>query len=174
MNSNLNDSDLDNSDNNFSPQKTQGQEKSVASLTDDLVFRLLEERLVIDRRKQKVGEVIIRKEVHTRLVEIPIRYERLIVEQVSPNPKQLAAIDLGCGEVTGIDLDSPEIDDPVQNSGNATDLRINFNSLEYAHQFLEELTQMLKASDESSQIEIVLKDQNSQGAYWSWLKQQNR
>jgi Domain of unknown function (DUF2382) len=168
MNSSLNDSD-----HNFPSQTTQAQEKRVALPIDDLAFRLLEERLVIDRSKRKIGEVIVRKEVHTRLVEVPVRYERLIVEQVSPNLQQLAAIDLGYGEVTGIDPDLQSTDGSWQKSEDTVGLRVNFNSLEYANQFLEELAQMLRTSDESPQIEIVLKDQNSQAAYLSWLDRQN-
>jgi len=43
-----------------------------------------------------VGEVIVRKVIETRMVEVqvPVRHEKLIVEQVSPERKQLAEIDL--------------------------------------------------------------------------------
>jgi hypothetical protein len=129
---------------------------------------------VIDRSKRKIGEVIVRKEVHTRLVEVPVRYERLIIEQVSPNPQQLAAIDLGYGEVTGIDPDLQSLGESLKDVEDNVELRINFTSLEYANQFLEELAQALKNSEESPQLEIVLKDQSSQAAYLSWLNRQNR
>jgi hypothetical protein len=169
MNSNLTDSD-----NNFSPQTIPTPEKGVALPTDSSSFHLLEERLVIDRSKRKIGEVIVRKEVHTRLVEVPVRYERLIIEQVSPNPQQLAAIDLGYGEVTGIDPDLQSLGESLKDVEDNVELRINFTSLEYANQFLEELAQALKNSEESPQLEIVLKDQSSQAAYLSWLNRQNR
>ena len=70
------------------------------------LFRLLGERIVVNRSKRKIGEVIVRKEVETRMVQIqvPVRHEKLIVEQVSPEYKQLAEIDLGQEIVTGIDL----------------------------------------------------------------------
>ena len=70
------------------------------------IIRLLGERVVIDRNKRKVGEVVVRKEIGIRTiqVEIPVRYEKLIVEQVSPEYKQLAEIDLGQEEVIVTEL----------------------------------------------------------------------
>ena len=66
------------------------------------IFRLLGERVVVDRSKRKVGEVIVRKEIKTRMVQVPVRYEKLIVEEVSPEHKILAEIDLMPEEVTRI------------------------------------------------------------------------
>ncbi|MDP8932591.1 MAG: PRC and DUF2382 domain-containing protein [Cyanobacteriota bacterium] len=59
-------------------------------IVDQEVIRLLEERLVINRSKRKVGEVIVRKEIETRMVQVPIQWEKLIVEQVGDDPKVLA------------------------------------------------------------------------------------
>jgi len=75
-------------------------------LTPDII-RLLEERLVVDRSKRKVGEVIIRKEIETRIIQVPVRREKLIIEQVSPERKQLVEIDLGQAEIAGIELSEP-------------------------------------------------------------------
>lgn len=72
-----------------------------ATVVEEEIVRLLEERLVINRKKWKVGEVVIRKEIETETIQVPIRRETLIVEQVgSPNNKILAEIDLAKGEVT--------------------------------------------------------------------------
>ena len=70
------------------------------------IIRLLGERVVVERSKRKVGEVIVRKEIETRMVqvEIPVRREKLIVEQVSPERKKLAEIDLGQEEITVSEL----------------------------------------------------------------------
>jgi len=57
------------------------------------IIRLLGERLVVDRGKRKIGEVIVRK-IETRMIQVPVRHE-VIVEQVSPERKQLAEINLG-------------------------------------------------------------------------------
>jgi uncharacterized protein (TIGR02271 family) len=62
--------------------------------------QLLQEQLIVNRHKRKIGEVVVRKEVKTRLVQVqvPVRQEKLIVEQVSPELKQLAEIELGESE----------------------------------------------------------------------------
>lgn len=70
------------------------------TLQSEDVIKLLEERLVVDRTKRKVGEIIVRKEIETRMVTIPVRRERLIVEQLTPEHKQLANIDLGEEQIT--------------------------------------------------------------------------
>jgi len=72
--------------------------------SQEATLQLLEERVVVDRSKRKIGEVIVRKEVETYMVQVPVRRERLIVEQVSPESKQLASIDLAQGELTGIEF----------------------------------------------------------------------
>lgn len=58
------------------------------------VIPLREERLVVDQKKQKVGEVVVRKEIETEIIQVPVQREKLIVEQVGAEPKQLAEIDL--------------------------------------------------------------------------------
>lgn len=58
------------------------------------IIPLLEERLVVQRQRHKVGEIIVRKVVETRMIQVPIRRERLIIEQISPERRELASIDL--------------------------------------------------------------------------------
>ncbi|MEC4892556.1 MAG: DUF2382 domain-containing protein [Oscillatoria sp. PMC 1051.18] len=70
----------------------------------DRIIRLLAEQLIVERSKHKVGEVVVRKEIETRMVEVPVHREKLIVEQVGAENKQLAEIDLGEGEVTGVEV----------------------------------------------------------------------
>lgn len=69
-------------------------------------IRLLAERLIVDRNKQKIGEVVVRKVIETYMVQVPVRREKLIVEQVGhgQEQKQLAEIDLSQGAITGIEL----------------------------------------------------------------------
>jgi len=66
-----------------------------SEVLEEEIIRLLGERLVVDRGKRKIGEVIVRKEIETRMIQVPVRFEKLIVEQVSPERKQLAEINLG-------------------------------------------------------------------------------
>jgi len=65
-----------------------------ADVTQAEVIPLKEERLVVDKKKQKLGEVVVRKEVETEYIQVPVQREKLIVEQVGEEPKQLAEIDL--------------------------------------------------------------------------------
>jgi stress response protein YsnF len=78
-------------------------EDTLKILSQDIV-RLVEERLVVNRSKHKIGEAIVRKEIETRIIQVPVRYEKLIVEQVSPERKQLVEINLGQAEGAGIEL----------------------------------------------------------------------
>jgi hypothetical protein len=80
------------------PQPTLGTPTKV--LTEEVIY-LLEERLMVDVTRHKTGEIVVRKEVETQIlyVEVPVRREKLIVEQVSPEYKLLAQIDLGRADV---------------------------------------------------------------------------
>ena len=78
-------------------------EDTLKILSQDIV-RLVEERLVVNRSKHKIGEVIVRKEIETRIIQVPVRYEKLIVEQVSPERKQLVEVNLGQAEGARIEL----------------------------------------------------------------------
>jgi len=60
---------------------------------EEEIIRLLGERLLLTVASVKL-EVIVRKEIETRMIQVPVRRE-VIVEQVSPERKQLAEINLG-------------------------------------------------------------------------------
>lgn len=64
-------------------------------ILDEKIIPLLAERVIVDRHKRKSGEVVIRKVIETEVIEVVVRREKLIVEQVSPEYKELAVIDLG-------------------------------------------------------------------------------
>lgn len=135
----------------------------------DQTIQLLEERLVVNLHQRKVGEVIVRKEIETRIVEVPIRREKLIVEQVSPEFKQLAVIDLG--QMQEIDtVAAAEI-------GFLPTVEAKFTSTTAAMQFLQEIERFSEreAAPTSSslqpvQMNIVLKDADAQAVYQHWLE----
>jgi uncharacterized protein (TIGR02271 family) len=126
-------------------------------------IRLLEERLIIDRSKQKIGEVIVRKEVETRIVEVPVRREKLIIEQVGSEHKQLAEIDLGQGEVTGVELLDGAVSDtqPV--------IKGEFNSPEVASKILKAIADRPNHGCAKVRIEIVMEDAELLPTYQQWL-----
>lgn len=137
------------------------------TLSEETV-RLLEERLIIDRKKRKVGEVIVRKAVETRLVEVPIRHETLIVEQISPERKQLASIDLheGALEDLGLDLREPVTHEAVGDSIS----QIQPIALSRANQVLTRLMQTPRFRD--AQVKMTFTDPELQAQYQGWLQDQ--
>jgi lipopolysaccharide biosynthesis glycosyltransferase len=69
---------------------------------EEQIIPLLEERMFVDKHKQKLGEVIVRKQIETQMIQVPIRREKLIIEQLSPEHQQLAEIDLGEGVIADV------------------------------------------------------------------------
>jgi hypothetical protein len=76
-------------------EKKAGRETPSSRVSAEEVIPLLAERVVVDRHKRKVGEVVVRKVIETEIIEVVVRREKLIVEQVSPSYEELAVIDLG-------------------------------------------------------------------------------
>jgi hypothetical protein len=124
-------------------------------LTEEI--RLLEERLVVDRHKRKVGEVIVRKEIETRYIQVPIQREVLIVEQVDPEFKQLAVVDLG------------QIDD--ERTESSPTIAANFTSPTTAIEFLKSLGDRSHTAASDVRLNIVLEDADDRAFYRQWLAQ---
>jgi Domain of unknown function (DUF2382) len=122
-------------------------------------IRLLEERLVVDLHKRKVGEVIVRKEIETRLVQVPIRREILIVEQVNPEFKQLAVVDLG---------QLPDAATTANDIELAPTVAASFTSPHAAIEFLKSISDRSIARSPELQMNIVLKDAEAQAFYREW------
>lgn len=116
---------------------------------------LLEERLVIDSQKRKVGEVIVRKEIETRIVEVPIRREKLIVEQISPTFKQLAVVDLGQMHETEFDRIAAIQTSSLDQSAH------QFDDTHAAIQFLEAIASDSSSPQQTIHISVVLKDRTA-------------
>jgi sporulation protein YlmC with PRC-barrel domain len=143
-------------------QQAQGEEE---------VFRLLEERLVVDSSKRKVGEVIVRKEIETRMVTIPVRRERLIVEQVSPERKELANIDLG----EQVESDKPSLPEtPLSTSfednldGTLT-VSGEFSSPKVASLLLNAIALERNHGCRRIRVTIAVEDEQMQQKYQEWF-----
>lgn len=124
------------------------------TLSPEQAIQLLEERLVVRSDKQKVGEIVVRKEVETRMVEVPVRREKLIVEQVQPKYERLAEIDLGntagperSGAMISGDFDSPRT---------VSDL-------------LDAIARTPEHNCAEIRVEITLKDTKHQETYQAWF-----
>lgn len=90
------------------PKVNTDLQANLTRIEDEKLIRLLEEQLLVNSSKHKIGEVIVRKAIETKIVQVPVRREKLIVEQITPDHKQLAEIDLSQGEITGIELTTTE------------------------------------------------------------------
>ena len=131
-------------------------------VTEQETFRLLEERLVINRLRRKVGEVVIRKEIETRIVEVPLRREKLIIEQVSPELKHIATVDLPS------QLSDDELTSFAQASLNSIEAS-EFVSAEMAQRVLANLSQRNSAL--ASKVKLVFEDKKLQAEYERQLAQ---
>jgi stress response protein YsnF len=133
-------------------------------IVDREVIRLLEERLVVNRSKRKVGEVIVRKEIETRMVEVPLQREKLIVEQIGEDPKVLAEIDLGEGEITGIEAIEKRLDRAEPK------VSAEFTSVTKASKMLSSIAAQPRHGCAKVRIELVLEDKQLQETYQTWIE----
>lgn len=140
-----------------------GENHEDLDIVDQEVIRLLEERLVIDRSKRKVGEVIVRKEIETRMVQVPIQREKLIIEQVGDDPKVLAEIDLGEGQITGIDLNEIKVE-PSEPTVIA-----EFTSVQKASKMLNLIASQPRHGCVKVRLEIVLENKELEETYKKWF-----
>lgn len=151
-------------DNLASSENTDSLEYSTTSdVVEEEVIRLLEERLLVNLNKRKVGEVIVRKQIETRMVEVPVQYEKLIVEQVGPEPKTLAEIDLTAPEIPTLQANQTAIADaPPTVSG-------EFTSPKTASLLLDAIARQSTHGCNRVRIEIVLEDSQHQETYQDWF-----
>lgn len=159
-----------------------------AAVLGEEVIRLLEERLVVERIKRKVGEVVVRKVIETRMVEIPVRYEKLIVEQVGSEHKQLAEIHLGqeiasttvkpteslVSEAKATSLDG-ELTKSLASEAKATRLdgklsvSGSFTSPKIASLLLNAIALERQQGCQQIRIEIVVENAERQKTYQEWF-----
>ena len=130
--------------------------------TVDVIIPLLEERLNVEYQRRKVGEVIIRKRIETRMIEVPVRYEKLIIEQVSPEQKSLAEVDLSQGALENIE---------IVGVGGKPIVSGEFKSPRTATYVLDAIAKTLRHRCKSVRIEVELEDGKLQEAYQEWLDQ---
>ncbi|MDZ8187665.1 MAG: DUF2382 domain-containing protein [Nostoc sp. ChiSLP02] len=136
--------------------------------SEEQIIRLLEERLVVESNKRRVGEVIVRKEIETRMVQVPVRVEKLIVEQVSPEHKQLAEIDLTQGEISGLELNQEEKFEVTHLNGALT-VSGEFNSPKVASLLLNAIALEKNHGCNRVRVAISVEDESHQKKYQEWF-----
>ncbi|MBD1805071.1 DUF2382 domain-containing protein [Microcoleus sp. FACHB-SPT15] len=151
--------------------QTMIDDSDLREVVEEEIVRLLEERLVINRSKRKIGEVVVRKEIETRIVEVPVQREKLIIEQVGSETIQLAEIDLGHGEVTGVELrDASRSDSAVPQlaaptSDNRPTVTGEFLSPKAASNLLEAIALQGRHGCAKVRVELVLDNPELQETY---------
>lgn len=130
-----------------------------SKVKESLQITLLEEKLKVNRRKRKVGEVVVRKKIETRTIQIPVRQEKLIVERVGENPEQIAEVVIGESKFNGLD--------PVELLENDTlhITRSDFLTIETAQQLLQALAGLSSANNAKIRLEIVSTSEGEQIEY---------
>ncbi|HEY9643391.1 MAG TPA: PRC-barrel domain-containing protein [Coleofasciculaceae cyanobacterium] len=123
---------------------------------------LLEERLIVNQKKRKIGEVVFRKQIETRIIEVPVRRERLIIEQISPELKQLAIVDLSSDQLSDIELAE------VASSALETAATHEFISIETARQILSRIAQ--RSNQDAPRVKLVFEDSQLQADYQGYLR----
>lgn len=146
-----------------SPENLEESELDIPDVLEEEVIRLLEERLVVDVTKQKVGEVIVRKEIETEIIEVPVRREKLIVEQVSPERRQLAEIDLGHTDTSRIEL--PD----VTSRKSRSTVSGTFASPKTASLVLDAIAKQQNHKCKQVRVEMVVDDAEHQQTYQEWF-----
>ncbi|MBW4451780.1 MAG: YsnF/AvaK domain-containing protein [Nostoc indistinguendum CM1-VF10] len=141
---------------------------NLEEVTEEQIIRLLEERLVVESSKRKIGEVIVRKQVEIRMIQVPVRREKLIVEQISPEQKQLAEIDLGQEEISGIELtDIERLEVTHFNSG--LTVSGDFSSPKTASLLLNAIALEQNHGCNQVRVTIVVEDESHQKKYQEWF-----
>lgn len=168
---NLDESHHSNNDNLVEEIDDEDMEESDDSpeIVEEEIVRLLEERLVVSRNKRKIGEIVVRKEIETRIIEVPIQREKLIIEQVGTETKKLAEIDLGQGQVTGVELgrvaSSDTVQESVANSETGYRVRGEFVSPKAASDLLQAIALHKPHGCEKVRVELILDNPQVQDTY---------
>lgn len=133
--------------------------KIAPHILDEHQISLLEEKLVVKRQKRKVGEVIVRKEIETRIIHLPIRREKLIIEKAGVTNEYLTEVDLGEGQVNGVKFSE---------LGNTKELHLSqsgFLSIESAQKLLAAASGHPNNRQVKVRLEIISDSIDSQTAY---------
>lgn len=134
---------------------------------------MLGERLVVKRKKRKIGEIIIRKEVETRMIQIPVRREKLIIEEAGIEPKQLAEIDLGEEEISHSELEQGKSIVSSDMSGILT-VTGEFDSPKIASLILNAIELENNHGCKKVRVSILVEDDENKQKYQEWFNRTSK
>ena len=129
--------------------------------SENINLSLLEEKLKVIRHKRKLGEVVVRKKVETRIAKIPLRREKLIIERIGKNPEQLTEVIISEDKINGFDYDKLE----PANSQPSKIARTKYISLEKAQSIIENIAALSPTEKPKIRLEVVTNNSNLQQQY---------
>ncbi|PZV08234.1 MAG: hypothetical protein DCF32_05230 [Leptolyngbya sp.] len=116
-------------------------------------IQLVEERLVVNRKRVKVGEVSIRRVVETEMIEIPVRREKLVIENIGSSTPPIE-VSLGETQLQGQEMAvQPNSDRDATASG-------IFETIQAAVSFLGTAEQRPELHCEKIRVAILLDGKN--------------
>ena len=139
--------------------ETNNTEEARARVVETHQIPLLEEKLIVKRRKHKVGEVIVRKKIETRMIHLPIRREKLIIERAGVTTEHLTEVDLGEGRVNGIKFSE------LTDTDNIYLTQSDFVSLQTIKELLAAISDRAAAENIKVRLEIITDNSESQKIY---------
>lgn len=128
--------------------------------SENIKLSLLEEKLQVVRHKHKIGEVIVRKQVETRIAKIPLRREKLIIERIGKNPQQLTEVVISEEKINGFNYDELE---PANSQLGTT--KSKYVSIEQAQNILNEIEQISSTDKPKIRLEIINNNSDLQQQY---------
>ncbi|WP_242041181.1 DUF2382 domain-containing protein [Leptolyngbya sp. FACHB-261] len=142
--------------------------KPKSEIVSEEIVRLLEERLVVNSKKRKLGEVVVRKQIEVQMVQVPVRREKLIVEQISPEHKQLATVDLGEDGIP--DLTLAELNNSEEaNSETHNSVIGEFLSPKAASLLLDAIAHRSDHGCGRVRVELIIDDPELKRTYQEWF-----
>ncbi|NES94143.1 MAG: DUF2382 domain-containing protein [Desertifilum sp. SIO1I2] len=127
-------------------------------------IQLLEEHLNVMPQRRKIGDVVVRKVIETQMLQVPVRREKLVVEQVSPESQTLAVVDLR-GNPESVEM--AEITDTLSSQRSVAG---EFHSAASASQFLAALARQPNASYQAIEVRILLDNPKLEAVYQKWME----
>ena len=120
-----------------------------ATASEIETINLLEERLQVNRSKRKIGEVVIRKQTETRMIQIPIKREKLIVEKIGDRPERLAEVVIQEEKINGFSYRD------LENNNSLHITKSHYLTLETAQELLDAIANISDTSKTKIRLEIV-------------------
>jgi hypothetical protein len=81
--------------------------------SEEAHLQLVEERLVVNRKRVKVGEVSVRRVIETEMVQVPIQREKLVIERIGESADPIE-VDLNQTRLKGFEGQEPMLQSSLQ------------------------------------------------------------